>query len=68
MSLDPNTHFDVVGAGYVSERHDDDNRRYLSEQGAVGGAMAWLAFYAMATVVTVVSNFHKASGIVVASN
>jgi hypothetical protein len=70
MSLDPNTHFDVVGAGYVPEHHDNGNQRYLSEAvpGVIGGAMAWLGVYAMATVVVVGSGFQKASSFVVASN
>ena len=47
MSFETNTqNFDVVGSGYVAERHADEKHRYLleSERNAVGGAMAWLAF------------------------
>jgi len=70
MSLDPNTHFDVVGAGYVPEHHDSGNQRYLSEAApsVIGGAMAWLGFYAMATLVVVGGGFQKASSFMVASN
>ena len=66
MSLDPNTQFDVVGAGYVPEHHDDGHHRYLAdtEQGTIGVAIAWLMFYAMAVVVTVVGSFQKTTNIV----
>jgi len=37
------------------------------EKNAVGGAFAWLAFYAIAVVAVVVSNFHKAANVVVAT-
>ncbi len=37
------------------------------EKNAAGGAMAWLAFYAMAAVTGVLSNAHKAADIVVAA-
>ena len=42
--------------------------RYLikAEKNAVGGAFAWLAFYAIAVVVVVINNFHKVVDIVVA--
>jgi hypothetical protein len=68
MSLETNTkYFDVFGCGYVSEHHADERRRHLmgSEKNAVGGAMAWLAFYAIALVVVVIANFQKAGDIVV---
>lgn len=70
MSPVSNTQFDVVGAGYVSEHHDDHHNRYLSDsdQGAIGVASAWLAFYVTAAAVVVVSNLQKAAAIVVASN
>lgn len=63
-------HFNVVGSGYVSEHHADARHQHLlgSEQNAVGGAMAWLAFYVIAIVVVVVSNFTTASDIVVAAS
>ena len=70
MSFKTNTqHFDVVGSGYVAEHHADEKHRYLfeAEKNAVGGAMAWLAFYTIAIVVVVISNFHKAANIVVAA-
>ena len=69
MSFETNTqHFDVVGSGYVTEHHADEKHRYLfEEKNAVGGAMAWLAFYSTAVVVVVISNFHKAANIVVAA-
>lgn len=65
-----NTQFDVVGFGYVAEQHDERNNRHLSDtdQGAIGVASAWLAFYATAAVVVAVTNFQKAAAIVVASN
>lgn len=70
MSLETHTHFDVISAGYVPEHHDEGNHRYLAEadQGAIGVASAWLAFYATAAVVVVASNFHKAANFVVAAN
>jgi hypothetical protein len=37
------------------------------EKNAVGGAMAWLAFYAMAAVIGVLSNAHRAADILVAA-
>ena len=70
MSLETNTkYFDVVGGGYVSEHHADERHRHLlgSEKNAVGGAMAWLAFYAIALVVVVITNFQKTADIVVAA-
>ena len=70
MSFETNTqHFDVVGSGYVTEQHADDKHRYLldAEKNAVGGAMAWLAFYTIALVVVVISNFQKMPNIVVAA-
>ena len=62
-------HFDVVGSGYVAEQHAEEKHRHLieDEKNAVGGAFAWLAFYAIAVVVVVVSNFHKVVDIVVAA-
>ena len=70
MSLESNTkYFDVIGCGYVSEHHAGEKHRHLlgSEKNAVGGAMAWLAFYTIAVVVVVISNFHKVADIVVAA-
>lgn len=57
-----------LDCGDVSEHHADDKHSHQlgSENNAVGGAMAWLAFYAMAAVIGVFSNFHKAADIVVA--
>ena len=70
MSPTTNTkYFDVmIGSGYVPEQHADEKHRHLlgSEKNAVGGAMAWLAFYAIAVVVVVASNMQKAADIVVA--
>ena len=71
MSFETNTqNFDVVGSGYVAEHHADEKHRYLleSERNAVGGAMAWLAFYAVAVVVVVITNFQKVANVVVAAN
>jgi hypothetical protein len=68
MSFETNMqHFDVVGPGYVSERHADEKHRYLleTEKNAVGGA--WLAFYAIAIVVVVINSFQKVTDIVVAA-
>ena len=56
MSLKLNTQH--VNGGDVADRQANY---------AVGGAMAWLAFYAMAAVIGVMSNFHKAADIVVAA-
>ena len=70
MAFEPDTqHFDVIGPGFIQERHADEKHRYLieAEKNAVGGAMAWLAFYATAVVVVVISNFQKATDIVVAA-
>ena len=68
MSFKSNTkHFDVVGSGYIAEHHAHQKHRYLikAEKNAVGGAFAWLAFYAIAVVVVVIRNFHKAADVVV---
>jgi hypothetical protein len=53
----------------VAEHHDDEKHRHLidAEHNAVGGAFAWLGFYATAVVVIVINNFHKAADIVVAA-
>ena len=70
MSFEANTqHFDVVGSGYIAEHHAHKKHRYLikAEKNAVGGAFAWLAFYAIAVVVVVINNFHKVVDIVVAA-
>jgi hypothetical protein len=70
MSFESNAqHFDVVGSGYVAEQHAEEKHRHLieAEKNAVGGAFAWLAFYAIAVVVVVVSNFHKLVDVVVAA-
>ncbi len=70
MSFEFNTqHFDVVGSGYVTEHHAEEKHRHLieAEKNAVGGAFAWLAFYAIAVVVVVFSNFHKVVDLVVAA-
>ena len=70
MSFETSTqHFDVVGSGYVAEHHAEEKHHHLieAEKNAVGGAFAWLAFYAIAVVVVVVSNFHKVANIVVAT-
>ena len=70
MSFETNTkNFDVIAPGYVPERHADEVNRYLlqMEKNAIGGAVAWLAFYAMAIVVVVASNFQQVADIVVAA-
>lgn len=70
MSLEPETkYFDVVGPGYVSEEHADERHRYLpgSENKAVRGALVWLAFYAVALVVVVLTNFEKAADFAMAA-
>ena len=70
MSLETNIkYFDGVGGGYVSEHHANERHRHLlgSEKHAVGGAMVWLAFYAIALVVVVTTNFQKAADFVVAA-
>lgn len=56
-----------LDCGDVSD-HDASEKRLLdSEKNAVGSAMAWLAFYAMAAVIGVISNFHNAANIVIAA-
>ncbi len=71
MSFESNTqHFDVVGPGYIAEHHAQRKTSLIllkAEKNAVGGAFAWLAFYAIAVVVVVVSNFHKVVDVVVAA-
>ena len=70
MSFETHTQqFDVVGSGYVAEHHADERHRYLleTEKNAIGGAMAWLAFYTTAIVATVISNIHKVADIVMAA-
>ena len=70
MSFETNAQlFDVVGTGYVAEHHAEEKYRHLlqAEKNAVGGAMAWLAFYAIAVVVVVINSFHKAADVVVAA-
>ena len=68
MSFETSTqHFDVVGSGYIAGHHAHEKHRYLikAEKNAIGGAFAWLAFYAVAVVVALISNFHKVVDIVV---
>ena len=70
MSLEANTqYFDVIGPGYVAEHHADEQHRHLLEtdNNAVGGAMIWLAFYAVAIVAAMTASFQKAINIVVAA-
>ena len=70
MSFETQTqHFDVIGPGYIPERHIDEKHRHLSEMdgNVVGGAMAWLAFYSVAVVAVIAGHFHKAAGTVVAA-
>lgn len=57
-------HFDC---GDVSDRNAREKHLLDSEKNAVGGAMAWLAFYAMAAVIGVISNFHHTANIVIAA-
>lgn len=66
--MNTNPQFDVFGASCVPEHHDERNGRYVSEidQGAIGAAFAWLAFYAIAAVAVIASSFHKAADVVVA--
>ena len=61
--------FDVVGPGYVTEHHAEEKHRHLieAEKNAVGGAFAWLVFYAIAVVVIVFSNFHNVADLVMAT-
>jgi hypothetical protein len=69
MTQDPNIRFDVIGAGYVSEHHSDGTHSHLPQtDGAAGIASVWLAFYAIAAVVVVVSNLHAVAGFVVAAH
>lgn len=70
MSFEINTqHFDVVGPGFVQEHHANEQQRHLIDTGknAVGGAWAWLAFYAVAVIVVATTNVNKAAEFVVAS-
>ena len=67
------TKFDVVGPGYVAEHHVEDSYRHrLDAEGATkatGPAFAWLAFYATAVVVVVLSKaLSTAPAVVAASN
>lgn len=67
------TNFDVVGPGYVAEHHIEDQYRHrLGAEGATkaaGPAFAWLAFYATAIGVVVLSKaFSTAPAVVAASN
>jgi hypothetical protein len=66
MSPDSSIPFNVVGAGYVAEHRDDNHQRHLSDldQRTIGPAVAWLAFYAIAAVVVVVSNFQETARLV----
>lgn len=71
MSLEPhNTKpFDVVGPGYVPEKHADDKYRYLltPENKAIGGMFVWLTFYVIAVVAVLVTNFDTVADVVVAA-
>jgi hypothetical protein len=70
MSFEANTQFfDVVGTGYVAEQHAEEKHRHLleAEKNAIGGAMAWLAFYAMAVVVVVTTNLSAGTPIVLSA-
>ena len=67
------TKFDVVGPGYVAEHHVEDSYHHrLDAEGATkaaGPAFAWLAFYATAIVVVVLSiAFSTAPAVVAVSN
>ena len=64
MSFETNAQlFDVVGTSYVAEHHAEEKYRHLlqAEKSAVGGAMAWLAFYAIAIVVVVINQLPQGS-------
>ena len=68
---DPTKYFSVVGAAYVSERHDDDHRRYvdrtLANQPASGVAGLWLLFYTVVIGFSVFANTGVAKWINVAN-
>lgn len=55
-------HTEHIDGGHVSTDHSGD----AHSRNAVGGAMAWLAFYATAAVIAIYGNFEKAADIVVA--
>jgi hypothetical protein len=70
MSFEANTQlFGIVGTGYVAEQHAEEKHRHLleGEKNAVGVAMAWLAFYAMAVVVVVITNLSAGTPIVLSA-
>lgn len=63
------TQFDVVGAGYISEHHADDQYRHrlAVDHKATGGAVAWLLFYTIAIVVVALSNTQNTATTVLAA-
>ena len=69
MSLEPHTKSsDVAGDGDALEHYAGERYRHPpgSEKQAVGGAMAWLAFYAIALLIVVFTNSQKVADFVVA--
>ena len=66
------TNFDVVGPGYVAEHHIEDQYRHRfdveSATKATGPAFAWLALYATAIVVVVLSKVLSTGPAVVATS
>ena len=56
-----------LDCGDVSDHGASAKHLLDSGKNAVGGAMAWLAFYAMAAVIGVFSNFQNAANIVIAA-
>lgn len=68
---DPTKYFSVVGAAYVSERHDDnrgsDVDRTMASQPASGVAGLWLVFYAVVIGFSVLANSGAAKWINVAN-
>ena len=66
------TKFDVVGPGFVAEHHIEDQHRHrlIAEKAvnSTGPAFAWLAFYALAIVVVVLSKVFGADQAVLAAS
>ena len=62
--------FNVIGTGTIREGHADDRHHNLgaAEQRAVGSAISWLAFYAIAALVVVSTSLSKTAPIALASS
>lgn len=52
-------YFDVIGSGFVHERHADECRHRIGDrddEGASSSVLGWLAFYVLTALVVASSN------------